>query len=475
MTNILQLYINGEWVGGTINNTCPVINPATEEIISHVYMATKENLDVAINGANEAFKKWSTTSAQIRSEILHKAAEILSGQINDIASNLTIEQGKPIGEATGEVHAAVNAFRWASKEALNIKNITYPDSPDNYSQKTMFEPIGVVAGFSPWNFPAMLTARKISSAIAAGCCIIIKPAEEAPATAITLAKALDEAGLPAGVLNMVFGDPAMISERLIRDKSIKKVSLTGSTAVGKLLAGQCAQNLTPCVLELGGHAPVIIFDDVDVNAVAQNLAIFKYRNAGQVCVSPSRFFIHENIAEKFMELFVKHTENLKVGNGLDSDTNIGPLAHERRVGAVEELVNDAIGKGANCLLGGKPMDQAGYFFEPTILSNAPKSADLMTTEIFGPVAVLSTFNDVDDVIDRANDVPYGLASYLFTNNAETIEYIKPRLEAGLVSINITTPILENVPFGGVKESGYGYEGGTVGLQAFMNLKLIHEA
>ncbi|MDG1995734.1 MAG: NAD-dependent succinate-semialdehyde dehydrogenase [Emcibacteraceae bacterium] len=475
MDNNLQLYINGKWVGDASNNTCPVINPATEQVISHVYMANEETLDSAIKSANAAFKTWSKTSIQTRSQILHKAAEILADQVSDIAKNLTIEQGKPIGEATGEVLAAVQAFRWASKEVLNIKNITYPDSPDNYSQKTMFEPIGVVAGFSPWNFPAMLTARKIANAIAAGCCIIIKPAEEAPATALALARALDEAGLPAGVLNMVFGDPAMISEHLIRDKSIKKVSLTGSTAVGKLLAGLSADNLTPCVLELGGHAPVLIFDDVDVNAVAQNLAIFKYRNAGQVCVSPSRFFIHENISEEFTKLFVQHTEKLKVGNGLENDTNIGPLAHKRRVNAVEKLVTDAINKGANCLLGGKRLERTGYFFEPTILNNVPASAELMTTEIFGPVAVLSTFNDVDDVVERANDVPYGLASYLFTKNAKTIEYIKPRMEAGLVSINITTPILENVPFGGVKESGYGYEGGTVGLQAFMNLKLIHEA
>jgi succinate-semialdehyde dehydrogenase / glutarate-semialdehyde dehydrogenase len=475
MVDCLQLYINGEWVGDANNDTCPVINPATEKVISHIYMATEENINVAINSANEAFKTWSKTSLQTRSEILNKAAEILSNQVNDIATNLTIEQGKPIGEATGEVHAAVQAFRWASKEVLNIKNITYEDSPENYSQKTMLEPIGVVAGFSPWNFPAMLTARKIASAIAAGCCIIIKPAEEAPATAIALARALDEAALPAGVLNMVFGDPVMISERLIRDKSIKKVSLTGSTAVGKLLAGLSAQNLTSCVLELGGHAPVLIFDDVDVNAVAQNLAIFKYRNAGQVCVSPSRFFIHENIAEDFTKSFIQHTKNLKVGNGLERDTNMGPLTHERRIKAIDDLVTDAVDKGANCLLGGKPMVKKGYFFEPTILNNVPKSANLLTTEIFGPVAVLSTFNDIDDAIDRANDVPYGLASYLFTKNVETIEYIKLRLEAGLVSINITTPILENVPFGGVKESGYGYEGGTVGLQAFMNLKLIHEA
>lgn len=475
MNNNLQLYINGKWVGDASNNTSSVINPATEKVISHVYMASEENLDAAIKSANEAFKSWSKTSASFRSNILLKTAEILSAQVNDIAENLSFEQGKPIGEATGETHAAVQAFRWASKEVLNITDITYPDSPDSYSQKTIFEPIGVVAGFSPWNFPAMLTARKIANAIAAGCCIIIKPAEETPATAIALARALDEAGLPAGVLNMVFGDPAMISEHLIRDKSIKKVSLTGSTAVGKLLAGLSAENLTPCVLELGGHAPVLIFDDVDVNAVAQNLAIFKYRNAGQVCVSPSRFFIHENITEEFTELFVKHTANLKVGDGLESDTNIGPLAHERRVEAIKGLVTDAINKGANCLLGGKPMDRTGYFFEPTILNNVPRSAELLTTEIFGPVAVLSTFNDIDDVIDRANDVPYGLASYLFTKDAETIDYIKPRLEAGLVSINITTPILENVPFGGVKESGYGYEGGTVGLQAFMNLKLIHEA
>ena len=475
MKNCVQLYINGKWVGDQTNSQLSVINPATEQIVSHLYMATQQNLDDAIKSAEQAFKKWSRTPASERGAILNKAAEILERRATLIATTLTTEQGKPLPEAKGEVHMAIQAFRWAAKAILKIQNITYADSPENYQQKTIYEPIGIVAGFSPWNFPAMLTARKIAFALASGCCIIIKPAEEAPETAIALARALDEAGLPAGVLNMVFGDPSLISEQLINAKSVRKVSLTGSSAVGKLLARIASDTLTLCVLELGGHAPVIVFDDVDVDKVAKNLAIFKFRNAGQVCVSPSRFFIHENIAEEFQERFIEHAANITVGNGLDAETEMGPLAHERRLDAIDQLVKDAVLKGATCLLGGNKMEREGYFYQPTILGNVPDTAELLTTEIFGPVAVLSTFKDIDDVIERANNVPYGLASYLFTEDVEKIDYIKPRLEVGLVSANITTPIMENVPFGGVKESGYGYEGGLVGLKSFMNMKLIHEA
>jgi succinate-semialdehyde dehydrogenase/glutarate-semialdehyde dehydrogenase len=319
----------------------------------------------------------------------------------------------------------------------------------------------------------MLSARKIASALAAGCCIIIKPAEETPATAAALAEALHDAGLPAGVLSMVFGNPAEISEYLINAEAVRKVSLTGSSAVGKILARMAAETLTPCVLELGGHAPVLIFDDVDIDQTAKTLAIFKFRNAGQVCVSPSRFFVHAKIVDEFTAKFVKYTSELVVGDGIDVSTNVGPLAHERRVNDVGDLVEDAKNKGARCLLGGHKLNRAGYFYAPTVLTDVPANAELMQTEIFGPVAVLSTFDDIDDVLKRANDVPYGLASYLFTQNQSTIDYVRPRLDVGLVSINITTPILENVPFGGVKESGYGYEGGVIGLQSFQHFKLIH--
>jgi len=475
MSETLKLYIDGQWVGSDDNDKITVINPATERPVSTLYKATKKNLEDAVSSAEQAFKSWSRLSGGKRGKILRKASELLSERHDEIAKNLTLEQGKPLGEAKGEVHAAIQSFVWASEQATNINNINYPAVSEIYSQHTVFEPVGVVAAFTPWNFPAMLPARKIANALAAGCCIIIKPAEETPATTIALAQALHDAGLPAGVLNMVFGDPAQISEHLINAKSVRLVTLTGSTAIGKLLARMAADTLTPCILELGGHAPVLVFDDVDVAHAAKMLASFKFRNAGQVCVSPSRFFIHKNIAEKFNEHFLDYASNLIVGDGIDAETEMGPLAHERRLNDIDSLVSDAINKGANCILGGKRTNRDGYFYQPTILTDVPDDAEMMQSEIFGPIAVLSTFDDTDDVISRANNVSYGLASYLFTASEDTIDYVKPRLEAGLVSINITTPILENVPFGGVKESGYGLEGGEMGLHTFLNSKLIHKA
>ncbi len=473
MGDTVKLYIDGRWVGDDSNGKIAVINPATGQSLYAVYSAHKENLRDAVNAAERAFKTWSIMPGQQRARILEQAAERLIERRDAIAIALTTEQGKPIGEAKGEVEAAIQSFKWAARQATASNKLSYSDGPDNYQQQTCIEPVGVVAGFSPWNFPAMLSARKIASALAAGCCIIIKPAEETPATAAALAEALHDAGLPAGVLSMVFGNPAEISEYLINAEAVRKVSLTGSSAVGKILARMAAETLTPCVLELGGHAPVLIFDDVDIDQTAKTLAIFKFRNAGQVCVSPSRFFVHAKIVDEFTEKFVKYTSELVVGDGIDVSTNVGPLAHERRVNDVGDLVEDAKNKGARCLLGGHKLNRAGYFYAPTVLTDVPANAELMQTEIFGPVAVLSTFDDIDDVLKRANDVPYGLASYLFTQNQSTIDYVRPRLDVGLVSINITTPILENVPFGGVKESGYGYEGGVIGLQSFQHFKLIH--
>ncbi len=474
MVDTLKLYIDGCWVGDESNDRIAVINPATEQTLYEVFCATTKNLEDAVISAEKAFESWRFSHAQYRAQILDRTADILMERQETIAATLTKEQGKPLAEAMGEVGATIQSFKWAAREALKNDTIDYSDGPDHYLQLSNLEPVGVIAGFAPWNFPAMLTGRKIAYAIAAGCCIIIKPAEETPATGIAIAQTLHDAGLPAGVLNMVFGRPAQISEYLINSKAVRKVSLTGSSAVGKTLATLAAETLTPCVLELGGHAPVLIFDDIDIDETAKMLAGFKYRNAGQVCVSPSRFFIHENIVDEFTARFLHYTKALTVGDGSDPSTDVGPLAHARRIYDVEHLVIDAIKKGATCLTGGQRIEREGYFYAPTVLTDVPDNAELLQTEIFGPVAVFTKFNDVDDVLRRANDVPYGLASYLFTYNQEIIDYVRPRLEVGLVSINIATPISENVPFGGVKESGYGYEGGTVGLQSFQHFKLIHK-
>jgi succinate-semialdehyde dehydrogenase/glutarate-semialdehyde dehydrogenase len=474
VSETLKLYINGRWVGDKSNEKIAVIDPATEEILYDVYCATAENLDEAVTSAEKAFETWRLSSAEQRSQILDRAADTIVARQQAIAATLTKEQGKPFAEAMGELGATIQSFRWAAQAALKSAPIDYPDGPDHYAQQTDPEPVGVIAGFAPWNFPAMLTGRKIAYAVAAGCCIIIKPAEETPATGIALAQALHDADLPAGVLNMVFGKPAQISEHLINAKAVRKVSLTGSSAVGKALASLAANTLTPCVLELGGHAPVLVFDDVDVEETAKMLAGFKYRNAGQVCVSPSRFFIHENIADEFTDKFLKYTKSLNIGDGTNPATDVGPLAHDRRIADVEKLVHDAVDKGATCLTGGHRINRTGYFYAPTVLKDVPDNAEILKTEIFGPVAVINSFTDVEEAVVRANDVPYGLASYLFTQNQETIDYVKPLLEVGLVNINIATPISENVPFGGVKESGHGYEGGMIGLQSFQHFKLIHK-
>ena len=319
MSEFLKLYIDGQWVGNDSNKKIAVINPATEEILYHVCSATDENLLFAVKSAEKAFKSWAFTSAAKKSEILAGAARNLDINRKSIAEALTREQGKPIGESTGEVQAAIQSFQWAAEQVLLIESLDYDDDVGGYTQQSEYEPVGIVAGFSPWNFPIMLTARKIAAAIAAGCCIIIKPAEEAPASALAIAKALESSGLPAGVLNMVFGDPEKISNTLISQKSVRKVSLTGSSVVGKKLAKIASITLTPCILELGGHAPVLVFEDVDVDSIAKNLAIFKYRNAGQVCISPSRFFIHKNIFKSFSDKFVEYAAALSVGNGSDKD------------------------------------------------------------------------------------------------------------------------------------------------------------
>lgn len=465
----LKLYIDGQW--RSTADSLAVVNPATEEEIGRLPHATPEDLDDAIASAQRGFKVWSNTAPCERAAILQKAAAILRERQDEIAAAITAEHGKPYQQARLEVIRGCEFLEWDAGEATRTYGRVIP-SARGVRYIVHHQPIGVVAGFSPWNFPMSQPCRKVAGAIASGCSIILKAAEETPAGALHIARAFHDAGLPAGVLNLVFGTPAAISDHLIRHDAIRLVAFTGSTAVGRHLTTLAAQHMTPVLMELGGHAPVIVCEDTDVEAAAISGATRKMRNAGQVCTSPTRFFVHEEIFDKFTDVFVKRAAQTVVGDGFDDGVEMGPLANDRRVEALTELVEDAREKGAEVRTGGKKMARAGYFFEPTVLVNVPADARIMQEEPFGPLAVVNRVSSLDEAIDLANSVPYGLAAYGFTNRADYVDRMVECLEAGNVSINTLEASLPETPFGGVKASGYGREGGTEGLHNYMITKNV---
>ena len=470
-----RLLIGGAWREGAAGRSDEVINPADREVIGRFACAEASDLDDAVAAARDGFARWRATDAARRGEVLAAAADLLAQRTEDIARTITLEQGKPLYESRLELARAVDTFRWYAEQAGALGNRDYPERPGQVRQHTAPEPVGVVAAFTAWNFPAILPARKLAPALAAGCSVILKAAEETPATAARMADALADAGLPDGVLNLVYGDPAMISEALLARPEVRKLSFTGSVPVGMLLARQAAANLTRCTLELGGHAPVIVFADADVAGAARDTAAFKYRNAGQVCVAPSRFFIEKAAYREFVEAFADIARDLKVGDGLDEATQMGPMANERRIEAMERLVSDATANGAEVLHGGARHGERGYFWQPTVLTEVPDSALVMTEEPFGPVAPICAFEHADEVIERANSLPYGLASYLFTGSETTARRVIDGLETGTVGVNTLLPAQPDTPLGGVKHSGYGYEGGREGMDGFLHLKLVTQA
>ena len=466
------LHINGIWKPSSSNETLDVINPATEEVIGKASHAKKADLDEALNAADEAFKKWRNVNSYDRYKILRKAADLLRDRSDEIARIMTIEHGKPLGESKAEVMLSADITDWLGEEARRAYGRLVPSRSSDIYQIVVKEPVGPVAGFSPWNFPINQAVRKIGGAVAAGCSIIIKGPEETPASCAELVKAYVDAGVPDGVINLVFGIPAEISEYLIPHPVIRKISFTGSTAVGKQLASMAGLHMKLVTMELGGHAPAIVFDDANVENALQLIAANKFRNAGQVCVSPTRFIVHESIYDKFVDGFVKISQNVEVGNGLDSNVSMGPLAHDRRLEAMESFVSDAKEKGAKIRSGGKRKGNKGYFYEPTVLTDVPINAKIMNEEPFGPLAPIAQFQNFDEVVEEANRLPYGLAAFAFTNSAKTAEQISSSIESGIVSINQPWMPVVEVPFGGIKDSGYGKELGTEGLDAYMQSKFI---
>lgn len=465
----LSLYIGGTW--RKTANTLPVLNPADETVIGAVPVATRTDLDDAIAAAEQGFKVWKNTAPARRSEIILKACALMRERIDEIAHSITMEHGKPFEQARLEVIRGCEFFEWDAAEGLRTYGRVIPSAPGT-RYTVIHQPIGVIAAFSPWNFPMSQPSRKIAGALASGCAIILKAAEETPAGAFHIARAFHDAGLPAGVFNLVFGVPAEISDYLIPHPTIRAIAFTGSTAVGKHLTTMASRYMKPALMELGGHAPVIVCDDYDAVAAGTMSAIRKARNAGQVCTSPTRFFVMEKSFEAFTNAFVEKARSIKIGNGLNAETEMGPLANDRRIEALETLVNDAKAKGARVLTGGERLGNRGYFFPVTVLADVPDDARVLSEEPFGPLALINRVSSVEEALEKANSLPFGLASYAFTHCAKNVHYLSEGIEAGNFSINTLEASLPETPFGGVKDSGYGREGGTEGLSHYTVVKNI---
>jgi succinate-semialdehyde dehydrogenase/glutarate-semialdehyde dehydrogenase len=471
----IRLLIDGEFRAGGAGDWLPVVNPATETPVGRLAVATRDDLDVALDAAARGFARWRNISAMERSKLLRRAGDLIRERADGLAKALTTEQGKPLTEARIEILNCADILDWYAEEARRIYGRTIPARLPGVTQAVVHEPIGPVAAFSPWNFPASQAVRKIAAALAAGCSIIIKGPEEAPSGILGIGAALTDAGVPAGVVNIVFGRPAEISEHLIPSPIIRKVSFTGSVPVGKHLAQLAGAHMKPTTMELGGHAPVLIFDDVDPAKAAQTLAGMKFRNAGQVCISPTRFYVQGESYQPFLKAFVGAAQALRVGDGLDAQSQMGPLASRRRLDAVEAMVAEAVTDGATVATGGKRIGNRGYFYAPTVLTDLPASARILSNEPFGPIALVQPFTDPGEAIAKANATRYGLAAYAFTGSSERAALAANGLEAGMVSINHFGLGLIETPFGGIKESGYGHEGGSEGLSAYLVKKFVSHA
>ena len=469
-----QLHIGGSWVGGAAGATIPVLNPATGEAIGTVAKAEKADLDRALAAAEKGFQVWKKVGAFDRYKTLRKAADIIRSRADDIAKIMTAEQGKPFIEAKGETLLAGDIMDWFAEEARRTYGRVVPPRAEGVYQLVVKEPVGPVAAFTPWNFPINQAVRKVSAAVAAGCSIILKGPEETPASCAALVQAYLDAGVPEGVVQLVYGVPSEISEYLIPHPVIRKVTFTGSTPVGKHLSMLAGAHMKRITMELGGHAPAIVFEDADVDTAVKILSANKFRNAGQVCVSPTRFLVHEKVYDQFVDGFVKVAKGLKVGDGMDKDTRMGPLANDRRVQAMEMFVSDAVSKGAKIQAGGKRIGNKGNFFEPTVMTEVPLDARIMNEEPFGPVVPILPFRDLDAALVEANRLPYGLAAYAYTKSAKTAAAIGSAFESGMVSINHHGLALPEVPFGGIKDSGFGSEGGSEAIEAYLNTKFISQ-
>ena len=467
-----QLFINGIWQDAEKAEWLEVVDPATEDVVGKVALARTADLDLALEAAEKAFRTWKEVAPFARYKMMRKAGDLIRERADYIARLMTIEQGKPLFEAKGETMLAADTIDWYAEEGRRAYGRIIPSQFTGVNQMVIREPVGVVAAFSPWNFPINQAVRKISGAVAAGCSIIIKGPEETPASCAELVRAFADAGIPDGVVNLVYGVPAEISSYLIPHPVVKKISFTGSTAVGKQLASLAGLHMKLATMELGGHAPAIVFDDADINSALDVLTTQKFRNAGQVCVAPTRFMVQEKMYDRFVEGYIEIAKNIVVGNGLDSATTMGPLANERRLTAMDDLVANAVDTGATVHTGGKRLGNKGYFFGPTVLTDVGLEAQIMNEEPFGPLVPISSFHDLDEALAEANRLPYGLAAYAYTSSSKTADALARGIESGIIGINHHGQPSIETPFGGIKDSGYGKENGSEGLSAFMHEKLV---
>lgn len=468
----VQLHIDGQWTGAASGRTLEVLNPATGEVNGLLAHAGTDDLDRALEATARGFETWRKVSAFDRSKVMRKAAGLLRERADGIARLMTLEQGKPLAEARMETLFSADIIEWFAEEARRIYGRVIPARAEGVHQLSLRVPVGPVAAFAPWNFPINQANRKIAIALAAGCSIILKGPEETPASCAELVRCYVDAGLPPGVVQLVFGTPSEISGYLIPHPVIRKISFTGSTPVGKQLASLAGLHMKRMTMELGGHAPAIVFADADVEAATKQLAAAKFRNAGQVCVSPTRFLVQEGVYEQFVDRFTTIARGVKVGDGLEAGTQMGPLANARRVTAMEEMIGDAVQKGAEVRTGGKRVGNKGNFFEPTVLTGVNREMRVMNEEPFGPLAAIAPFSGMDDLVEEANRLPYGLASYAYTQSAKTASTLASSVEVGMMTINHIGLALPEVPFGGVRDSGHGSEGGSEALESYLNIKFV---
>jgi succinate-semialdehyde dehydrogenase/glutarate-semialdehyde dehydrogenase len=467
----LQLFIDGVWKSGEGREAHTVVNPVNASGIAEVPYATKADLDEALAAADRTWPEWRSTDVEKRGAILHKVASLLRERADHIAAIMTQEQGKILAESKAEVMGSAQLFDWYAEEIKRDYGRTLV-RPAGQLSRVIRQPVGPVATFTPWNFPLYLLAKKVSAALAAGCTVISRPPHETPGVAVEMFRALADAGIPKGVAQLVHGDANLISTTLIGSKEIRKVSFTGSTNVGKHLMRLAADSMTRITMELGGHAPVLIFDDCDLEATLDRVVAQKFRNAGQVCVSPTRFYVQQGIYDAFVQGFAERTAKVKIGSGLDPDTQMGPLANARRAPALEAMIADAKAKGARVVAGGEATGE-GNFFLPTAIADVPLDADAMNHEPFGPMALMRPFATEEEALEQANRLPYGLAAFAFTENGRRINRIADGIESGMVGINSFVISSHDTPFGGIKESGFGSESGPEGLESYLVTKAVH--
>jgi len=468
-------FIDGKWQKSEKGETYDVVNPATEEVLGKASKASENDVNKALKSAEKGLEIWRKTPPWERAKIIRKIADLMRERSDILAKWLTLEVGKPLAEAAGEVGGAADIFEWNSEETKRIYGQIVESRMENTRMYVRYEPVGVVAALIPWNFPIVLASRKISTALGAGCSVICKPDVITPGSVMELMNIISDAGVPPGVVNLLSGDPAGISSQLISSDIIKKISITGSTRVGKLILKQAADKVQRVTMELSGHSPFIVFDDVDINKVTDMAITAKFRNNGQVCISPNRFYIHESKKDEFTSMLVAKTTKLKIGNGIDKDTILGPLTTEKRLQEIEALVEKTKKEGAKVLCGGRrPAGfNKGYFYEPTIFDDVKDSYTIMTQEPFGPLVPILTFKDTEEVVKRANDNDLGLASYVYTNSLEKAHKVSEQMETGTCAVNTPAVAFAEVPFGGMKQTGYGREGGSMAIKDYLNIKYTH--